>query len=181
MIKYPKNSLFKLFVYHYFEKETLQHCTATLMSLLQNYIVECCQKIRLFVDSSLVKNYGVYEGEGYFQSGNFLKGILVYQLEWQKRSFILKVATLKDELIDWEAKRANDRQETLELLANDRKFVAALEEYGGEFRKGYDALMRLRKMILIGMCNREWISIYSAYMTHRINPKCLQMPCNANQ
>jgi hypothetical protein len=54
------------------------------------------------------------------------------------------VATLKDELIDYENKRANDRQETLELLANDKKFMAALEEYGGEFRKGYDTLITLR-------------------------------------
>ena len=38
---------------------------------------------------------------------------------------------LKDELIDWESKRANERQETLELLANDKKFMAALKEYGG--------------------------------------------------
>jgi len=38
---------------------------------------------------------------------------------------------------------ANDRQETLELLANDKKFMAALKEYGGEFRKGYDTLILL--------------------------------------
>jgi hypothetical protein len=89
MIKYPKNRLFKLFVYDYFEKETL-HFTDTLRTLLQNYIEECCQKIRLFVDSSLVDNYGAYE-EGYLASGNILRDILAYQLEWQKRSFILKV------------------------------------------------------------------------------------------
>jgi hypothetical protein len=144
MIKYPENILFKLFVYDYFEKETLEHSTDTLTSLLQNYIEECCQKIRLFVDSSLVDSYGAYKEEGYLQSGNFLKDILAYQLEWHKRSFILKVATLKDELIDWRDKKANDRQETLELLANDTKFMLALEEYGGEFRKGYDALITLR-------------------------------------
>jgi hypothetical protein len=144
MVKYPTNSLFKLFVYDYFDRKTLEHSTVTLTSLLQNYIVECCQKIRLFVDSPLVDHYTVYE-VGYLEPGNFLKDILIYQLEWHKRSFILKVATLKDELIDWENKRANDRQETLELLANDKKFMAALEEYGGEFRKGYDTLITLRR------------------------------------
>jgi hypothetical protein len=143
MAKYPTNSLFKFFVYDYFDRKTLEHSTVTLTSLLQNYIAEGCQKIRLFVDSSLVDSYSVYEGEGYFNPGNFLRDILVYQLEWHKRSFILKVATLKGELIDWENKRANDRQETLELLASDKKFMAALKEYGGEFRKGYDTLILL--------------------------------------
>jgi len=143
MVKYPTNSLFEFFVYDYFDRKTLEHSTVTLNSLLQNYIAEGCQKIRVFVDSPLVDAYGVYEGEGYFQQGNFLKDILVYQLEWHKRSFILKVATLKDELIHWENKRANDRQETLELLANDKKFMAALKEYSGEFRKGYDTLILL--------------------------------------
>lgn len=144
MLKYPKNTLFKLFIYDYFEKETLRHSTYTLTSLLQNYIEECCQKIRLFVSSTLVDKWNAYEGEGYLESGNSLKYTLVYQLEWHKRSFILKVATLKNELIDWRNKRANDRQETLKLLANDKKFMAALEKYGREFRQGYDALIALK-------------------------------------
>jgi hypothetical protein len=144
MIKYPKNSLFKFFVYNYFEKETVEHSTQTLTSLLQNYMVECCQKIRLFVDSKLVEYYGAYAGKGYLEQENVLKYMLAYQLEWHKRSFILKVATLKNELIDWRDERANDRQETLELLANDKKFMAALEKYGGEFQKGYDTLITLR-------------------------------------
>lgn len=147
MLKYPKNSLFRFFVYNNFEKETLRHSTDTLTCLLQNYIEQCCQIIRLFVDSPLADNWGAYE-EGYLDSGNNLKYNLAYQLEWHKRSFILKVATLNDELIDWRYKvlhkRPNDRQETLELLANDKKFMTVLEEYGGEFRKGYDALITLR-------------------------------------
>jgi hypothetical protein len=52
----------------------------------------------------------------------------------------LKAATLKNE-DDWRDERANDRQETFQLLANDKKFMAALEKHGGEFRKGYDTLL----------------------------------------
>lgn len=95
MLKYPNSSLFTFFVYTNFENKTLRQSTDTLTSLLHNYIQECCQIIRLFVDSPLVDSYGAYEEDGYLGATNNLKYILAYQLEWHKWSFILKVATLR--------------------------------------------------------------------------------------
>jgi hypothetical protein len=63
MLKYSQNTLFKFFVYGFFEKQTLTRSTPTLEFLLQDYIEEGCQKIRLFVDSSLVENYNAYGDE----------------------------------------------------------------------------------------------------------------------
>ena len=88
-------------------------------------------------------NYDAYGGEGYLDSGNSLKYILSHQLEWHKRSFIIKLATMKEELLSWRRQTADDREETLELLTKDKKFISALEEYGGEFRKGYDTFITL--------------------------------------
>lgn len=144
MLKYSQNTLFKFFVYGFFEKQTLTQSTRTLEFLLQDYIEEGCQKIRLFVDSSLVENYNAYGDEGYLEPGNSLKDILNHQLEWHKRSFILKVATMKGELLSWRVNKTNDREQTLDLLANDKKFMNALEEYGGELREGYETLITLR-------------------------------------
>ena len=40
MFQHPGNTLFKFFVYDYFEKRTLEHSTQTLRFLLQDYIEE---------------------------------------------------------------------------------------------------------------------------------------------
>jgi hypothetical protein len=51
---------------------------------------------------------------------------------------------MKDELLSWRVNKTNDREQTLHLLANDKKFMDALEEYGGELREGYETLITLR-------------------------------------
>jgi len=70
------------------------------------------------------------------------------QLRWQKRSLILNLATVKDDVIDWpvgynidDKKRENDRQKTLEVLAKDQKFMAILKEYGEEFIRCHNTLI----------------------------------------
>lgn len=143
--KYPQNTLFKLFIYDFFEHKTLEHCTKGLAILLQSYMMECCQKIRLFVDSHLIDRFNE-RGESMIPKS--LKYVLFHQLEWCKRLFILKVATFKEDLIDWHDfgldRRRHDRDETFNLLANDSRFMNALKEYGGEFLKGYEKLIELK-------------------------------------
>jgi hypothetical protein len=60
----------------------------------------------------------------------------------------LKVATFKDDLIDWIHfgldRRMHDRDETFNLLVKDSKFMKALKEYGGEFLNGYEKLIELK-------------------------------------
>ncbi|MGC2682016.1 MAG: hypothetical protein WA323_09115 [Candidatus Nitrosopolaris sp.] len=129
IIKYPDNILFKVLIYNYFEKSTLRDCTYTLERFLSEYVAICCQ----IIASHLTTRFKIQTD------------VMNAQLRWQNRSFILNLATAKDELIGWRDQKENDRQETLELLANDKKFLTVLKEYGEEFLKCYDMLITLSK------------------------------------
>lgn len=135
ILSYPDNILFKDLVYNCFEISTLRKRTDILERFLSNYVETCCQIMASYLFFFKMNTDSMYA-----------------QLRWQKRSLILNLATVKDDVIDWpvgynidDKKRENDRQKTLEVLAKDQKFMAILKEYGEEFIRCYNTLIALSK------------------------------------
>jgi hypothetical protein len=91
--------------------------------------------------------------------------VLEYQLNWHVQSFILKLSFMTNDVIDWwwiaslhkdpETRKrfpsvekircmANDRMETYTLLANDKKFIKALDIVEKRFSTGYKTIIELK-------------------------------------
>ena len=86
---------------------------------------------------------------------------LYFQLNWHVKSFLLKVAIMKEEHIDWRdilpmhpenrfpsqekiLCTANDKIETYDLLSEDRKFMQTLNAVQTDFIQGYQKLMQVK-------------------------------------
>jgi hypothetical protein len=119
------------------------------LSLIENYLEECSQLTRYALEA--VRDYIQTD----MKSSELFDcppiEILQYQLNWHIKSFLLKIAIMTKDLIDWRTFRedkfqctANDRIETFILLSGDKKFMKALEEIERPFREGYGKLIELK-------------------------------------
>jgi hypothetical protein len=161
---YKDSILFKTFVFNAFELKTVKNATYSLLRLLQNYLNECCLLVVSMLEGPAYSqgmesgNHLVLELDDISTSSDLLE--LRLYLNWQIRSFLIKVCILKDEFIDWRESmlpsldtrfptqgkikcEANDREETRYLLSNDRKFMRAVRELNTDFIQGYDKLSKV--------------------------------------
>lgn len=159
---YSENILFGTFLYSYFEKKTIKSATYSLIRLMENYLEECCMITRYALD--ILVTY-LEPGQTSVNPDDF--GILppieklYFQLNWHVKSFLLKVAIMKDEHIDWRDSipmhpedrfpsqekilcSANDKIETYDLLSEDRKFMQALNAVQTDFTQGYQKLLQVK-------------------------------------
>jgi hypothetical protein len=99
---YSENTLFKTFLYPYFEANTIKSATYSLFRLIENYLEECCR----------ITRYALEWQTGYADlidpkttRGDILDSppiqILQYQLNWHIQSFILKLSIMTEDIIDW--------------------------------------------------------------------------------
>lgn len=158
-LSYSENTLFKTFLYPYFERNTIKSATYSLSRLIASYLEQCCQMTRYALEMLVyyidpdIKSTEVVE----------LPPIIVlqFQLNWHIKSFLLKTAIMTEDVIDWryfgqqvsarysQSKgsircTANDRVETFTLLSGDKKFMKALEEIEEQFSEGYNKLIELK-------------------------------------
>jgi hypothetical protein len=159
---YSENTLFKTFLYPYLETNTIKSATYSLLKVIENYLEECCR----------ITRYALHWMTDYADPTdpnttweNMLGSppieVLQYQLNWHIQSFILKLCILTEDTVDWrhypnvdpathfpsmEKIRctANDRIETFDLLAHDKKFMKALGGIEKRFSEGYSKIIELR-------------------------------------
>jgi hypothetical protein len=162
-LTYSENILFRTFLYPYFERNTIKSATYSLLRLLENYVVDCCQMTRYALDIMVTylspEDIDIKSSE-FVDSPPINK--LQFQLNWHIRSFLLKIPSMKDEIVDWRYLTnqtaenrfpsqdniictANDRIETFFLLSKDKKFMNALQEIERDFHEGYHKLVELKK------------------------------------
>jgi len=158
---YSANTLFKTFLYPYLEANTIKSATYSLFRLIENYLEECCRITRYALDWMV--DYTDRNDPHVTMLGSPPIVALHYQLNWHIRSFILKLCIMTEDVIDWreypnpdpETRSPsmdriqcvkNDRMETFTLLANDKKFMRALQEVEKPFSEGYKTIIKLKNM-----------------------------------
>jgi hypothetical protein len=166
---YYDNTLFRTFLYPILEANTIKSATYSLSRLIENYLEECCSITRYALDRMTKYVKDVYPGDPYRTQVEIRAmppiRVLEYQLNWHVQSFILKLAFMTNDVIDWwwipsqhvnaESRRrfssmekircmANDKMETYALLANDKKFMKALGIVEKRFSAGYNTIIDLK-------------------------------------
>jgi hypothetical protein len=160
-LSYSENVLFRTFVYPYFERRTIKSATYGLYRLIRNYLEQACQTTRYALEriAAFLTEYPSFKSTELMLELGPIQ-ILQYQLNWHIKSFILKLAVITEDLIDWRNYNlqpiedhplrgkircvANDREYTFALLSSDKKFMKALERIEGQVREGYDTLIELK-------------------------------------
>jgi hypothetical protein len=168
LLKYPDDVLFKALLYPYFEKRTIKLATYSLLSLIGDYIAECCQITRYFLDRLMeytrIRDDNTIAPD---EIGLYIPLQMLYlQLNWHIKSFLFRVAAMKEDHTDWRGSvtelpvppgdpvlalrkircTANDRMQTYELLSEDKKFMHALKDVESDFREGYQKLLEIKKI-----------------------------------
>jgi hypothetical protein len=172
-LTHSQDILFSTFLYPYFEKTTIISATYSLVKLIENYVEEICQ----------ITRHALQVSAEYIDDPNILKTMepdniggypplekLYFQLTWHIKSFLMKVAIMKEEHIDWRFSKilltalrksevytnkffisvgkiqcvANDQIETYNLLSQDQRFLRALKEAGRDFNEGYQKLLAVK-------------------------------------
>lgn len=164
ILSHKDDIIFKTFLFPFLERRTIKNATYTLTKLISNYIIECCEITKYYLQLE-----GEFYGERQVDSVSDLFGgapinYMYYRLNSCIQSFILRSVVLNEKFEDWDAyvinmgwdphrwpqKRthitaclANDKNETQFLLARDKKFMSSIRVTEEKLKIGFTTLTDL--------------------------------------
>ena len=158
---YPDNILFNTFLYPYFDRRTIKLAPRSLVWLINKYIEETCEITRYTLDLLAEHHHDFHKKAITIEPSNILlypELIKLYiQLTWHIKSFLFKVASMKEEDIYFQnrlypgiyisshSEVANMKTEMYNLLSQDQTFMRALNNLERDFREGYQKLFEMKR------------------------------------
>jgi hypothetical protein len=154
IVKYTDSAFIEIFINSIFEETTLRNCTYTLAEYLVNYLRRISVIIFYWTMPNTFTNF-LLDSSKPFSSQitvdvkeHQLFQILYLELLDAKKSFLFRMCTMKEDLIEWKKHKyprnediKDDKLNTIHLLSKDKKFIHAMKEAELDFKKGYDRLL----------------------------------------
>ena len=153
---FSQSKLFHTFIFPYFESQTIEQCTLTLIRFIQYYLEDICLKINNALNPELLeeyqydtkvplsqqfdlKNNDIYEDPSYIITPIFN---LLIQLETSHKYLILDLVSMNDKILNFHNPKPTeeDKIKTIQLLSKDKTLMNEFKKIKTDIDNSYKLL-----------------------------------------
>ena len=156
---FSQSKLFETFIFPYFESQTIEQCTLTLIRFIQYYLEDICSKINNALNPQLLEEYQYdtklplsqqfdlnnddpYEDPAFILSPIF---DLLIQVDVAQKYLILDLASMNEKILNIRTIKPSeeDKIKTIQLLSKDKIFMNELKKIKTEIDNSYNKLLNV--------------------------------------
>jgi hypothetical protein len=153
---FSQSKLFQTFIVPYFESQTIEQCTLTLIRFIEYYLEDICSKINNELNPELLEEYryntklplsqqfnlksnDIYEDPSYIITPIFN---LLIQLETSHKYLILDLVSMNDKILTNHNPKPpeEDKIKTIQLLSKDKTFMNEFKKIKTDIDNSYKLL-----------------------------------------
>jgi hypothetical protein len=156
---FSQSRLFQTFIFPYFESQTIEQYTISLIRFIEYYLQDICLKINNALNPQLLEEYGHditlplsqqydLKSDDLEEDPSYIIGSirdLLIQLETTHKSLILDLVSMNKKILNNHNPRPTeeDKIKTLQLLSKDEKFMNEFKNIKNDIDNSYNKLLNV--------------------------------------